>query len=359
MPLRVSCPSCSKELNAPDALIGQLVACPRCSHKFQVSGVPDNVPAGVGAPVPPAAPHPPNQSDANLLPPRAADSAQVLPPPPASGGANSSTANLERISLGPLPTAQPKSAEQPPASQQTSVGSPQLPPSGAATFKTLPPQAPPAEVQNAPTTGNAPPNTASAPATPKVAKFKGAPAPADPPPEKPAKKKREVKQAKFVASGAVATRINLGEDGQLPNLVVADTQEVIVVDEEGSSTSPLLMIGVLVFSVLMSVFMLLAPESSDESESTSKQDAIEHLQVNYIGTGPELKPYQKLLRDGLQAQRRGDAKAARTAYRSVLGMLRAETSSEMGLTAPKWADPTTAPNDTDLEKHLNILLADD
>lgn len=332
------------------------------------------MPAGV-TPPPTAATStvPPNPSAANMLPPAVPDSAQPaqeLPPPPPSGGADSSTANLERLSLGSIPTAiSQASSESPsaenslPAAVRPSGGHDAAAPRQPQTAR--PVQAarpgvtePPVETNNR----REPPSPSPASVSPvsgqTVAKFKG-PVPGSQPAPKPAKRQREVKKAKFVASGAVATRINLGEDGQLPNLVVADNKETKETENEERPTSPVLMIVALVFSVVVSVVMLVAPQGPERSESTSKQESIQHIQEHYIGTGSDLKPYQELLRAGIQAERRGDRPEARAAFREVLRMLRAETRGEMGLTAPKWANVETVPNDRDLEKHLNVLLADD
>jgi hypothetical protein len=36
MPISIACPSCGVRASAPDALVGKVVKCPRCKHRFRV-----------------------------------------------------------------------------------------------------------------------------------------------------------------------------------------------------------------------------------------------------------------------------------------------------------------------------------
>lgn len=58
MPATVSCPQCGKNLNVPDAMLGQRGRCPSCNHVFVLSA------AGIQAAPPPVPPRPPASDSA-------------------------------------------------------------------------------------------------------------------------------------------------------------------------------------------------------------------------------------------------------------------------------------------------------
>lgn len=151
------------------------------------------------------------------------------------------------------------------------------------------------------------------------------------------------------------SRLELGQDGQLPQLIANEGKESKEpVDDSQSGKSPWLLIGAVCFSVLMSVIMLWVPADSQQATSDEKAEAREKLQEFYIGGQADIKPYQQLLRRALQAHNRGDEEDETRLYKKVLQMLHSEEFKEKGLTAPKWI--TGSPNDRELEELLSLLL---
>ena len=193
--------------------------------------------------------------------------------------------------------------------------------------------------------------------------------PDSPPNARPAAKRpiestgRTVKVAKFVADGAVQSRLELGQDGQLPQLIAnAGKQDKELDDESEKDNSAWLLVGVMCFSVLMSVIMLFVPTDSTKVSSDEKAEAREKIKEFYIGDGADIKPYQQLLRGALQAYNRGDENLELRVYRRVLHMLRSEEAKKRGLTRKKWMsgsswrDRESAPNDREWEELLSVLL---
>jgi hypothetical protein len=260
MPLTIQCPRCSRELTAPDELVGQLAACPDCSTQFPI--VPNGNPAE-----PPA----PSTADDS---PTASDSRWADPPPSAQ---TEPPSQLEHVSM----SAGMPSAMEPPSAKPT-------------------------------------PKTQSSPAT---SADTAANSPVQSPTKSPTS--RKPKQAKFISGDAQSTSFQLGADGELPRLKLEEKKKEKT-DDEGGSSSPLVLLLAVGVSLMLTAVMLFVPSETTTSESGGKAAARDMLRLYYIGKEAPFEAYQLTLREALQAHSRGDAKTERRRYRKVLDMLKAE-----------------------------------
>ncbi len=323
MSIKVACPKCAKELSAPDHLVGRLVACPRCFTDFPVTTSAGNSAGGSATKKhDPSAAWPPQSAPTTPPPP------PVTPPPATQTESPSkSSGDLNHTALrGGGGTAKPimpsPSTSQPPAPPQPSDSAAKLP-------VPLPP-----------------------PETPR----KQTPGQDVGPPSQ-----RKAKTAKFVTDGAAQSRINLGADGQLPDLVVEESKVKEEPPEKAESSRPILLVGVLGFSVLLSIVMLFVPDQSRRTDSSSRQDALSVIEKHYIGAKQQqpLAHYQSLLRQAIQAENEGDRATAQRLFKQVLGMLYAEgNTGRRGLTGIQYENIKTPPSDADLEAQLKTLLRD-
>ncbi len=127
------------------------------------------------------------------------------------------------------------------------------------------------------------------------------------------------------------------------------------------------MIGAWIFSVAVTVAIVLLTGNNDDSSVTTdaKREALAKIEDPRFFGDParhELLPYQRLLRKAVQARARGDFKAERLYYKQVLDLLHTETwdSSpghasrahlEKGITGSR-------ENDHDLEGSVLKMLGD-
>ena len=176
---------------------------------------------------------------------------------------------------------------------------------------------------------------------------------------------RKAKAAKFVTGGATTTRINLGADGQLPELVVEDKEKPKESAESKATSKPLMLAVALCVSVAISVAMLFLESERKPTASRGKAAARQEVAKYYLGgnqdpNSEDAKPlyeYQRLLRKALSAESRGDKQTAKIIYRRVLDMIHSEEKTDsIGLTGPRIA--VSPPSDTHLKKQLSILLSD-
>lgn len=183
-----------------------------------------------------------------------------------------------------------------------------------------------------------------------------------PPAKKPDKRRAATKKgdtstvravAKFITDRPGETLVRLGEDGHLPELAL---QEVATPKadkrKQASQGNPVLIYGVLGFSLLCSVAMMFLEPPSFEEQSTSKAGARRTITKQFIGgeNGPT-KPYQQLLREAGLAHSRGDFRGERAAYLSVLALLNSEDKNPFtGITG-------SADSDEELKNNLAVLLS--
>jgi hypothetical protein len=197
------------------------------------------------------------------------------------------------------------------------------------------------------------PGSSSTPAPPAI---RGSAAVASNPPAASPSNPPIRKTAKFIATEAAQSGLKLAEDGKLPSLHLKEAGRAEAKEAGSSGANPLLLFGVLAFSVIATVILVFLPTESDApGKATEKQAARREIEENYIaGMDKEaaLAPYQIHLREALQARSRRDFAEERWRYRRVLDMLRAERGKfDRGLTGSPAKDET-------LEKLITTLLSE-
>lgn len=165
-------------------------------------------------------------------------------------------------------------------------------------------------------------------------------------------------RAVLITGDASKTSVFLGADGKLPELVLHEGSQREKNVEKSATQSPLVLIGVLAFSVGLSMLMLLADTTPQRADTRTKAEARRVLRNHYLADQSPLEPYQVVLREALQAYSRGDFVAERRLYRRVLDMLHEEGKNKhAGLTGALYG--ALPPSDQDLENQLSILLRED
>ena len=383
MPIRVACPECKKELSAPDDLIGRTVACPRCKNRFtaQLDGSVSDPGNGEPPPVadtasslfPPGANEPPATPPATSANP--ANSPATETPPTESAPTTKSPTRAKSFLSGggdpPATTPAPAPAAPPPGTATTVADppSPPAPPSGppaaTAVASPAPPTAPPANAAAPPATARPAGIASSVPvARPVTAPKDSNLEPPVPAPSKSKPSGRAAQAAKFISADPNEARIQLGADGQLPQLtLLQEKKEDASADAEGGSNPVVLGIA-LVVSLSLTVAMLLLDFEVGPTDSKAKDVARQQIEQYYIGkpaegkeppANHELKQFQRVLRRALQAHNRGDRREERRLYRRVLNMLHSEAKGKlMGVTG--MAGARTPPNDNHLQEQLSVLL---
>ena len=170
---------------------------------------------------------------------------------------------------------------------------------------------------------------------------------------------RAAKAARFIAAEATDTAIQLGQDGQLPALVLEEGKAKDK-DDESQKSSPFLLVAALCVSLAASVGMLILDPTVHRSERPDKPQARALIEQYYISQPGQIlsEPYQDDLRAALQAHNQANYKTERQLYRRVFQRLKAENNNELkGITGQVRA--AQRPNDEDLEELLAILLRDD
>jgi predicted component of type VI protein secretion system len=165
--------------------------------------------------------------------------------------------------------------------------------------------------------------------------------------------------AKFITDRPGVPLVKLGEDGKLPELRLADSHQQANRRSDTKSKSPLLIYGVLGFSFVLSLGMLLV-EPGSSAISSSEKDEVRQGLVEFFGDeGATLEPYQELLRRAYVAHSRGDYDVERAAYQRVLAMLNSadirDPSNLNGLTGQDTGRGRAS--DQELRRHLQLLLA--
>ncbi len=308
MAVRTQCPRCKQPLSVPNKLAGSYASCPRCQGRFWVSkDAPTDPPAGDSVGGPPAA---------TLTLTRAPDAT-----PPASGD----------------PVATP----------------PPVPPRQY--FPSVTPLAPAPAPTPAPSLPVPVPPVNGGPSTPPTANTRCLAPP------------QSRKVARLVTADTALSTLKLAADGQLPQLQLQEGDKKDKGQGNSRSVPPLVMIGAWIFSVAVTVAIVLLTGNNDDSAVTTdgKKEALARIEDPRFFGDParhELLPYQRLLRKAVQARARGDFKAERLYYKQVLDLLHTETwdSSpghasgahlEKGITGSR-------ENDHDLEGYVLKMLGD-
>lgn len=155
--------------------------------------------------------------------------------------------------------------------------------------------------------------------------------------------------ARFIPGGGGSTA-TLAADGRLPELKLQEGKANQGAGE--AEANPLVMIGVLCLSFVISVALLLydfgTPNASNQ-QARARQRLVEFYEQ---AKGP-LAPYQQYLRNAQRAHARGDEPTEQQMYREVLQLLRAEGRS-------RYASVTRTPSeDRELEKLLATLMTEE
>jgi len=167
--------------------------------------------------------------------------------------------------------------------------------------------------------------------------------------------------ATFIASDVVESRIEMGADGQLPELTLstdADADQKM----ESKGTQNLWGLVLLVCGSLIASTALLVFDGPSSKQHSNIDGLLRRLSDKYIyQPDTQLAPYQKYLRDALLARSQGDPAKEQTYYRKVLHLLRAEHHkrdlNEKGLTGQLYqSSDHSLRSDQDLEKQLSDIL---
>lgn len=145
----------------------------------------------------------------------------------------------------------------------------------------------------------------------------------------------DLQTARFIEPDVNATKVKLGEDGQLPDLALSDQEKQRVAAKESPSSNPLVLIAVLSASVVMSILILLIDEPSattanDKAEARARVEAIYLSFDSWERQGPPARQLRDLLGHALQAYNRGDLEQEKDYYRQVLDLLNREDAPRYG-----------------------------
>jgi len=351
MPINVLCPTCHKELAAPDELAGKVAECPYCQHRFQVSAPKPVSSQTVRMSVPPPHPSTGKPVAANGPSSTKMPSVKNIPPvknmPPAASSMEPAAPSIARG--GPIPLVMPPVTAPPgsPTAAPSNSGPPVAPPvSGAGKHPSL---------ISSPLANSAAGNPVAM-RNPTMMHNPGVT-----PQTPPSSTKRRMNRAVFKTADTAKSQVHLGADGQLPELHLEEGPIKERPTEERKQTNPLVLMAVLGISVSLSVLLLLYDGETTQGEHHSKATARQVISEKYLSTAP-LEPYQVLLREAQQAHAQGNIQLEQRRYRRVLDMLHAEDKNKnVGLTG--LAEPSLnsqdAPNDRELEQLLSKLLADE
>lgn len=172
---------------------------------------------------------------------------------------------------------------------------------------------------------------------------------------RPGKKTKTI--ARFITDGPGDPLVRLGADGHLPELKLQEGSTRDLADREPKKANPLLLVGAMLFSMLMSVAMLFLDFGGSDGATAAKAEARRQIVMYYGDERGNLKPYQLLLREARQARSRGDGRGEREAYRRVLDLLDSEAKSHrVGLTGNPAGDDIT-PGDKHLRKLIVTLMS--
>jgi hypothetical protein len=179
--------------------------------------------------------------------------------------------------------------------------------------------------------------------------------PAPPPPAR--------KIARLVSADAADSSLKIAPDGQLPNLQLQDVDKKEKGQGKSRSIPPLVLIAAWVFSVVMTVAIVMfsGDNSNSESLTREKAQAMKEIEDQYFGdpSHAALLPYQHLLRNARQARAREDFKAEKQYYRQVLDLLRTEAHAGQSSTKHLEKGVTgTRDDDRKLEKLIITVLGD-
>lgn len=163
--------------------------------------------------------------------------------------------------------------------------------------------------------------------------------------------KKDRKVAQFITDQAGDQLVRLGEDGQLPELTLAEAGRKAAAQRGPEQKNPAVLYLALGFSLLASLAMLFYDPGSGGSTRSERATALKEIERFYGYKQSEPQPYQRYLREARRAYSIGDRKAEFAAYQNVLDLLNAEdvVNSLNGLTGDK-------KDDVELRRYIGILM---
>ncbi len=166
------------------------------------------------------------------------------------------------------------------------------------------------------------------------------------------KPKRKKQLARFITDQGDPL-VELGADGQLPELALDEGKSSRDRVSKPKEASPALLYAVLALSLAMSLALLLLDAAPHASTTVSKNQARRDIVRFYGKETDELKPSQSSLRAARLAHSRGDRQTERREYRKVLDELSAEDSNQhVGVTGHFRSDH-------ELKQLIGLILSQD
>ncbi|MDA1017538.1 MAG: FHA domain-containing protein [Planctomycetota bacterium] len=161
------------------------------------------------------------------------------------------------------------------------------------------------------------------------------------------------KTARFITDQVGDAKVSLGDDGTLPELVLAEANTRRVQERQAKQSNPAVLYIAVAISFLMSIGLMFVDAEPAAGRSETELNKARNAAREFYresGTG-ELKRYQKLLRQAAMAHSRRDRVAEVNAYREVLNLLNSEDNdrSFLGLTGDRESDEQ-------LRDHVSILV---
>lgn len=164
-------------------------------------------------------------------------------------------------------------------------------------------------------------------------------------------KKSNRKTARFITDTGGDAKVALGDDGTLPELVLAESAtKKKVQQQQKKEGNPIALYIAVSVSFLMSIALLFI-DAEPAGQSVSELNEARQAVKEYYREDGELKRYQKLLRQAALAHARRDRAGEVRAYRQVLNLLNSEDNerSFLGLTGDREDDEL-------LRKYVSILV---
>ncbi|MBQ16994.1 MAG: hypothetical protein CMJ65_07715 [Planctomycetaceae bacterium] len=166
--------------------------------------------------------------------------------------------------------------------------------------------------------------------------------------KRPRKRKRQL--ARFVNDGSGDARVQLGEDGHLPELTLDEEMTGGRPDKRSRGSSNLLLYLLLAGSVAASSMLILVDGPASSTSARATRNALSELKQILLDSkqpaGAE-SDWQILVRDALAARARRNRNTERRAYDRLLKLLNAEDLGRTGLTG-----------DLGQDKRLRELIAE-
>ena len=156
-------------------------------------------------------------------------------------------------------------------------------------------------------------------------------------------RRRKRQLAKFVTDAQGESRVQLGEDGQLPELSLDEELTGGKIEQKKSGSNSLLLSLVLVVSTALSIMLLIVEGPGIGTANRGFEFARTELKKMLEDTKPktDAQPelaWRLLVRDALSAAARSDRTGEQVAYDRLLNLLNAEDRRKSSLTGDEARD---------------------